>query len=223
LTTPTCGLLFHFTHIDNLEDLLAEGVLLSDTEVQGTELLSVEAGQQEIKERRRSMPVTCDPGGVVADYVPFYFSTRSPMMYKLWQGGVPSFTGPIGDLVYLITDVSTLAEASLPCVVSDRNAAVAFAEFSNDLAVLGDLTCDIPESAFIDWPLMKARQWNRTLQQPDRMERRMAEFLVYQEVPLQLMRGVGVLDNQRQEVVEHMFGIADYDVPVVVRPGWYFP
>jgi hypothetical protein len=34
MTTPRCGLLFHFTHLDNLPAILDEGLLLSDTVVE---------------------------------------------------------------------------------------------------------------------------------------------------------------------------------------------
>ena len=222
MTTPQCGLLYHFTHLDNLGDLLDLGALLSDTEVRNASLLSVEAGHQGIKDRRRRVPVSCEPGGVVADYVPFYFSARSPMMYSLWRGNVPTFTGTVEDLVYLVTDVPTLVAANMSCVFSDRNAAVAFADFSNDVAVLGDLASNSPQSDFVDWDLMKSRQWNTTEQHPDRMERRMAEALVYEQMPLELLRGVGVVDERRKSLVEQMFDDAGYDIPTVVRPDWYY-
>ena len=93
MTTPRCGLLFHFTHVDNLPAVLDAGAILSDTVVVANGLLANEAGDPEIKQRRRERVVTCPPGGVVADYVPFYFAARSPMMYKLWMGSVPTFTG----------------------------------------------------------------------------------------------------------------------------------
>ncbi|MGQ7112742.1 DarT ssDNA thymidine ADP-ribosyltransferase family protein, partial [Escherichia sp. TWPC-MK] len=34
--------------------------------------------------RRSEMRVTCGPGGVVHDYVPFYFTKRSPMLLKVF-------------------------------------------------------------------------------------------------------------------------------------------
>jgi len=43
------------------------------------------------------------PYGCVADYVPFYFAPRSPMLYKLHKGGVPNYTGGQDPLVYLVS------------------------------------------------------------------------------------------------------------------------
>ncbi len=139
MTTPRFGLLFHFTHMDNLPSILDANALLSDATVCARGLLSNEAGDPEIKERRRCRPVTCPPGGVVADYVPFYFAARSPMMFKLSAGGVSSFTGDHRDLVYFVGEVERMVSANIPFAISDRNAATAYAGFSNDVGVLGDL------------------------------------------------------------------------------------
>jgi hypothetical protein len=222
MTTPRYGLLFHFTHLDNLPAILEHGGLLSDAVVQAQGLLSNEAGDWAIKERRRGRPVTCPPGGFVGDYVPFYFASRSPMMLKLKSGGVPTFTGDHRDLVYLVTDVTTVVAAGVRFAISDRNAAVALADFSNDIGVLGDLKQRLPESTFIDWPLMNKTYWHNTLEYPDRMERRMAEFLVHGQVPLAMLVGVAVQSDGRRTRVERLFATAGCGLRVVVRPGWYY-
>jgi len=198
VTTPRCGLLFHFTHIDNLEAVVEAGALLSDAVMCARGLLANEAGDPEIKQRRREQPVTCPPGGVVADYVPFYFAARSPMMFKLWKGSVPSFTGDHRDLVYMISRVDRLVEAGVEFAISDRNAAKALADFTNDVGVLGDLNITNPHSNFVDWPLMKATIWRNTADDGERMERRMAEFLVHAEVPLELLVGSAVQSDARK-------------------------
>jgi hypothetical protein len=222
MTTPRCGLLFHFTHLDNVVWVLGEGALLSDSVVCARGLLATEAGDPEIKQRRRTQPVTCPPGGVVADYVPFYFAARSPMMYKLWRGGVPSFTGDHRDLVYFLTDVQTVVASGLPYAISDRNAAKALADFTDDVIALGDLTLANPHSDFVDWPLMKATMWNNTLDDGERMERRMAEFLVLSEVPLGLLTGAAVSSDGRKAILEQMFGEAGVALRVITRPDWYY-
>lgn len=222
MTTPRYGLLFHFTHIDNLPAILEEGALLSDSIVEARGSLSTEAGNPAIKQRRREREVSCAPGGCVCDYVPFYFAARSPMMYVLWKGTVPSFAGDHRDLVYLVTDVDRIVQADLPFVISDRNAAKDYVEFSNDIAVLGDLTTPAPQSAFVDWPLMKEAMWSNTPDDPERMERRMAEFLVHGHVPLDLLLGAGVHSEDRQTMIEQLFATRGLGLRAMVRPNWYY-
>lgn len=223
MTTPRCGRLYHFTHVDNLPTILHAGALLSDSVVTARGLLSNEAGDPEIKARRRRQPVTCPPGGFVADYVPFYFAARSPMMYKLYMGGVPSFTGDHRDLVYFVSDVGRMVSADVPFAISDRNAAKALADFTDDVSVLGDLATDSPRSDFVDWPLMKARMWNNTPDDGERMERRMAEFLVGGEVPFDLVACVAAQSDKRRTKIERTFAQAGVDLRIIVRPDWYYP
>mgnify|MGYP000314156356 CR=1 FL=1 len=135
----------HFTHIDNLAGIAADG-LVCDAHEDGR--LVTEAGEPSIKDRRRRRSVTAGPGGVVADYVPFYFAPRSPMMFSIDRGNVPTFTGTIHDLIYLVTKVETLLTSGHNLVFTDRNAALDTAKHSGDTACLDDL---------VDWDLMKAR------------------------------------------------------------------
>ncbi len=223
MTTPRCGLLFHFTHVDNLPAVLHAGALLSDNIVVANGLLANEAGDPEIKQRRCERVVTCPPGGVVADYVPFYFAARSPMMFKLWKGSVPTFTGDHHDLVYLVSRVDRMIAAGVAFAISDRNAAKALADFSDDVGVLGDLTVDPPQSDFVDWPLMRERIWKNTRDDGERMERRMAEFLVHDRVPLDLLLRVAVHSDAQKATIELMFGDARRTTEVVARPDWYYP
>lgn len=223
MTTPRFGMLYHFTHVDNLPAILEAGALLSDTIVEEQGLLANEAGDPEIKRRRRGQTVTCPRGGCVGDYVPFYFAARSPMMYVLWRGSVPSFTGDHRDLVYFVAQVDRLVGAGLDFAISDRNAAKDYAEFSDDVSVLGDLTAPTPQSTFVDWSLMKEEKWNNTPDDPARMERRMAEFLVHSHVPLKLFADVAVSSDDRRARVEQLFATSSCGLQVVVRPDWYYP
>lgn len=222
MTTPRCGLLFHFTHVDNLPAVLEAGALLSDAVVMANGLLANEAGDPQIKERRRRKSVTCSPGGVVADFVPFYFAARSPMMLLLKSGRVATFTGDHRDLVYLVSDVQRIVEARLPFVITDRNAAGGLADFANDVSILGDLAAPSPQSEFVDWPVMNETWWHDTLEYPDRMERRMAEFLVHGQVPLDLLLGVAVHSDVQKPRIEQMFVDAGRATEVVARPDWYY-
>ncbi len=82
--------LYHFTHVSHLASIVKDG-LLSDTDAVRTGALIVEVGHAGIKERRRGRMVPIGPGGAVSDYVPFYFAPRSPMMYAIHRGNVPTY------------------------------------------------------------------------------------------------------------------------------------
>jgi len=157
--------------------------------------------------------VPVSPGGVVADYVPFYFAARSPMLYAITMGNVPSYQGGQGELVYLVTSVSVLGELGLQFVFTDRNAALALAHFSNDLDELND---------HVDWGLMDARMWNNTVEHPDRLERRMAEMLVHRHVPWAAFEMVAVRTEQQKQRVSTILANVGANTGMRVEPDWYF-
>ena len=204
--------IYHFTHLDHLPSIVNNGIL-ADTHVQVSGHLTVEVGNQGIKGARRGRAVTVAPYGVVADYVPFYFAPRSPMMFAIHRGNVPTYQGGCEDLVYLVSTVQRLSEEGLTIVLTDRNASLAVTRFSADVAQLPEL---------VDWPLMSAHFWGNTREDPARKERRMAECLVHGAVPWRAIVGIGAYDQARADRVVSMLGEVGAAAQVDVRRHWYF-
>jgi ssDNA thymidine ADP-ribosyltransferase, DarT len=213
MATPTRGLLFHFTHIDNLLSVVSSG-LSCDSAVSAAGTDFVEVGNRDIKDRRRTRTVPISPGGVVADYVPFYFAARSPMLYAIHMGNVPTYSGGQDEVVYLVTSTTAVVEHRLPFVYTDRNAALTFARYSNDIAELDSL---------VDWQLMEGQWFNNTNTEPDRRERRMAELLVHEHVPWNAILGIAVRTAARAGQASAALASVGIDsLPVRTRADWYF-
>ncbi|RRQ27383.1 DUF4433 domain-containing protein [Rhodococcus sp. Eu-32] len=203
----------HFTHIEHLPTIAGHG-LLSDTRAQAGGLLTTEAGEPRIKRRRARRAVRMSRGGVVADYVPFYYRSRSPMLSAIHNGRVPTFTGDTHDLIYLLSTVETLLDHGLPLVFTDRNASLELAAYSDSLEELDDL---------VDWEVIRARYWANTEDDPDRKERRMAECLVHDHVPWEAFTGIAVYDAARERRVREILDRLDGNQPPIrVTPDAYF-
>lgn len=213
MNRPRWTRLYHFTHIEHLATIVRDG-LVADSSAQAGSLRH-EAGDRAIKDRRRRLRVPVSPGGVVADYVPFYFAPRSPMLYRIVKGGVPTFDGDQSDLVYLCSTVETFDEQRIPVVVSDRNAAVRLATFSAD-------PDEWRAPGYVDWDLMDEQWWSNTEEDPNRMERRMAECLVHGHVPWSAILAVGTIDEGHAERVREILGAAVDSPKTTVRPEWYY-
>lgn len=206
----------HFTRIEHLSSIVTDG-LLADSGAHEIGRLSVEVGNANIKARRSSRPVPVDPGGVVADYVPFYFAPRSPMMFAIHSGNVPTYQEGCGRLIYLASTVERLSALELPIVLTDRNAVLDYADFvsyAHDTTVL--------EEDFIDWNVMRARYWSNTPEEPERRERRMAECLVHRRVPWEAFTGVIAASDDVAEEAASTLNRLEVSTPTSVRGGWYF-
>jgi hypothetical protein len=83
-------LVLHFTHVRNLQGILAAGCLQADSHVDRRSALAVEAADLAIKDSRRAIAISLPPFGCVADYVPFYFAPRVADALQARQGGCPN-------------------------------------------------------------------------------------------------------------------------------------
>lgn len=212
MTTPPRGLLYHFTHMSNLASIARSG-LHCDSNVMDRGLAFIEVGDQDIKTTRRTRSVPVPPGGVVADYVPFYFAPRSPMLFSMYMGNVPTFSGRQDEVVYLVTSIARVQKHSMPVVFTDRNATVSGAQYGTDPANIGD---------YVDWELMEATWWHNTLEEPDRKQKRMAELLVYSHVPWTLIIGVVAKTEERAWEASGVLANVGVETRVTTRRDWYF-
>jgi hypothetical protein len=205
---PSDPWLLHFTHVDNLPGIIEKG-LLADTADKGEVR---ECGQPSIKERRRSREVPECRGGVVADYVPFYFAPRSPMLFSILGGRVKEHGTDQSQLIYLVTQLSRVITHGLPWVAADRNAVLHPAKFTVDRRRLED---------HIDWAVMEAQYWRNTVNDGSRMQRRMAELLVHGSVPWSVISHVVTCCERRAAIAKDRIP-ATNPPRVLVRPNWYF-
>jgi hypothetical protein len=209
--------IYHFTHLDNLPSIVAAAGLAAGSVRQRADV-TTDVGDADVKAARRRRVVPVLPGGTVADYVPFYFAPRSPMMYRIacdHRDGVPGrYSGGDDPLVYLVSSVDRVLATGLAWVASDGNAAAAVSRFTNradDLAT------------FVDWPLMAQTIWSNTEADPDRQRRRMAELLVHQELPLTAVLGFATrTGEQAQEVRAILSRLGEPNRYVAVRAAWYY-
>jgi hypothetical protein len=205
-------MILHFTHVAHLGAIARDG-LLADTSAQHAASFQIEVGNHGIKDARRRRKVLLPPGGVVADYAPFYYAPRSPMMSAIENGRVPTYTDGCDELVYLVSSVERLVELDLPVLFTDRNAVLDIATYTSDPAELDEL---------IDWSLMHAKYWGSTPEQPDRRERRMAECLVHGQLPWEAVHYVVTRNKACATRAEQELAAVGASARMVVRPGWYF-
>ena len=204
--------IFHITHVHNLPGIISNG-LVCDAMASSAGMTRVDIGYSQIKERRARRQVSLGPGGTLNDYVPFYFGPRSPMLYTISRGNVPQYQDGQEPIVHLRLDAEGIATAGLDFVYSDGHAVIEISTFHDDIAKVTDQ---------VDLDLMSARYWYDTLEDPDRMRRRQAEFLVRGSVPWAFVDRIGVMTDACKVEVAGIMAMANHRPPIDVLPDWYY-
>ena len=152
------------------------------------------------------------PGGTLSDYIPFYFTPFSMMMYNIHTGygGIRCVRN--GDIVMMVTSLLKLAEQRVPAVYTDRHAYLRTACFFSSLN-------DID---MIDWPLLRARDFRRDDEDPEKTDRYQAEALVHSHLPVELLSGVVCHGEAQRTCVQRHVDEVGVDLTVVAKPNWYF-
>ena len=215
--------IFHITAIPNLASIAKSKMLYSNGVLQKKKIKHANIAYQGAQGKRATKLVAISPGGVIHDYVPFYFAPRSPMLMAINGGRVENCPYRQADIAHLVTTVEAIVESGLPYVFYDYNATLDIATCYSDLKDLNK----------IDWPLFYeqprmdgyCKYWNSRVdiaKYVTRMETRQAEYLVHKSVPLDLISGVGVYSEEKAAQVREVFEDADIEIPVEVKTAWYY-
>ncbi len=213
MTRPTPTPIFHITHIEHLESVISKGLLCD--RIAQTQGLAVEIGNRELKGGRRNVPIKVRPGGVVADYVPFYYRAYGPFMSAIAHGQVAQYTEGLEPLIILQSTVEHLLGHGLDLVFTDRNALFPLASQSNRIADLDEL---------VGWDVIEGTYWNDF---EDGRERRMAECLVHGSVPWEGFLTVAAMTEARAGEARAIVAMANYqgvtthEPQVLAMRDWY--
>lgn len=202
----------HFTHYENLSSIMQHKGLLMVKSVHGGSVTHKDIAYSDVQDKRAATPVPVPPGGVLHDYVPFYFAPRSPMLYTIHRGNVHQYNEGQRPLVYLVSTAQHVMKAARPFVFTDGHGIIKITNFFNQESDLHH----------VDWDLMRERQWADTNADPDRKRRRQAEFLVHQFFPWTFIVGIGTYNSTIKEKVEYLISGQTYKPLVKIKRAWYF-
>lgn len=203
---------FRIIPIQNLEYVLREGLYCKNAAKNDNGFITI--GSKEIIKQRDSSIVKCYPDTVVNDYVPFYFSVRTPMLYNIITGhGVPP--SPQEDIIYLACKLSDLAIDGFKWCYTNGNAAKAISKFFNKLD-------DIANN--VDWRSIRTTDFRdeNADGDEDRIRKKHAEFLVKHHVPISCIKGIAVLNNAMKEQVESILKSLGLIIEVKIKTEFYF-
>ncbi len=170
--------IYHITHVSNLERIIRTNGLWCDAQrlQQGFDCLGI--AHQTLKDRRARTAVRAAGGGTLADYVPFYFTNRSPMLYSIHKGFVQGYDGGQKDIIHLESSVERVAQGKRPWCFTDGHAVEAMTDYYADVADLNR----------VDWAVIDHWSWKNTEEDPDRKRRKQAGIPHPSVIPVEMGR-----------------------------------
>lgn len=208
--SPDYGLVFRVTHLENVPWILENGVASPASPMLAPKFFEI--GNRDLIDRRSRRVVPIAPGGTLSEYVPFYFTPRSPMLLNILTGRTGATKIQKGDLVFLVSSAATLEKNELPFLTTDRHAVLEAASFAIGREGLTK----------IDWSILQACDFKRNNEDPGKIERYQAEALVHRHVPLEALDGLACHDERTKERLNPMLTERGLSLKLVIRPSWYF-
>ena len=201
--------IFRITHIANVPWILTNGLHCRNSITRDPNFHAI--GDPDLIEKRNARVVKIPPGGTLSDYVPFYFTPFSPMLYKIKTGhGVNAVS--MNDIVILASSLHKLTKTNTSFLYTDRHAYLETANYFDDLKYLDR----------IGWHDLAGRDFQRDMNRPDKLERYQAETLIHKHLPISTLGAIICYCLQTKSKVLSMIEHSSTSVRVLYNPNWFF-
>lgn len=201
--------IWRIVHRDNLPWILDNGLHCSNNPNKLSTWVNI--GNADLINKRSHRIVPLPPGGTLSDYVPFYFTPFSPMMYNIYTGrGVPQRQND--EIIILVSTLHRVQQLEHRFLFTDRHAYLLTTVYYDELNNLSN----------IDWPLLQARNFKRNPDDPSQIERYQAEALIYKHLPVNALIGVICYTNKTKLTIEQELHQRGLNLAVHRMQGWYF-
>lgn len=197
--------LYRMIHMENIPHVLQYGI----THRNSSNANFVPIGDNSLVKRRNTRVL--NNGKLLGDYIPFYFGTRSPMLYVIQHGynGV-SITIP-ENIIYCVTSIEKILHSGIDFLFTDGHAIDSFtSEYSKDQINNID--------SILDYHAINALVWVDE-NDLDKRRRKEAEFLLSQDLPANHILGY-ICYNEDAKSKLLAYGIEEKRI--VVKSNYYF-
>lgn len=202
---------YRITHIDNLPLILRDGLVAKKTINYASSFINI--GNPSIIDVRSVTAVKIPDYGMIGDYIPFYFTSKSIMLLNI-QTGYQKPTVPQrnpSEILVLRCKIKDLVE--LPKWFFTNGQANNFiTEHYNDLKYLSQ----------VDWITIQNCDFSKRGEDTDKPRRYQAEFLVQNHVPLEYIDSIYVYNETARDKVNKILAQHKMELIVGVEKNYYF-
>lgn len=203
--------IFHITHVDNLASIAQQGLYCDALVPRVTTARSI--AYAHIKRQRAETDVPVAVGGTLADYVPFYFCPRSPMLYTIWRGNVAGAEDAHPHIAHLVLNAERVVADGHDFAFTNGHAIMALSDFFEHLDDLDH----------VDWDAVRTNSWGvNTDPTGETLRKKQSEFLVHRHVPWDLVEEIGVIDAAAARGVARALNGVSHRPSIIVKRDWYY-
>ena len=202
---------YRILHKNNLIHLLKHGLVNKHHKNSDPDFTPI--GNLEIIDVRSTTPVRIASYGNIGDYVPFYYTTRSMMLFNIVTGYyAPKVPRRSKNEIIAVRCLITELAKQPKWFFTDGQANDDNTEHYNDLNYLEK----------IDWNCIQSGDFTKSAADYDKQRRYQAEFLVYHEVPLECIEGICVYDAETEKWVKNELNKSGLEIPVYIHKHYFF-
>lgn len=198
--------LYRITHIANLEHDLLHGLRIATSSEANSNYLQI--GDSSLIAYRREILAPDPPGGMLADYIPFYLGPRSPMLYQIASGWEDIQKYPQQDIIYYISSLNHVKSIGLQYFFTDGHA-------RSKTSIAYTLDADLEK---LDWTAINSTNWKSDETDLRRKEKKQSEFLIKTHVPIKCIKYIGVYNKDAEQKVLSLLDIHKVVIPVRISP-----
>lgn len=206
--------IYHILHVDRLPSVLSSGGLLPDTQMNGQNGFGTNIGMHELKAHRITRPVEGHDGLTVGGCVPFYFCSKSFMLYVIHRANHPNlaYRGGQRPIVHLEADMREVVNwannQGRRWAFTLGNASANYAEFRSNLEQIHE----------VNWAAVHGTDFST----PATKDAKQSEFLLEGGFPWALTQRIGVIDQViARQVFDALEGVAHRPRVEILR-AWYY-
>jgi hypothetical protein len=201
--------IFRITHRDNVPWILKQGLHAANGEVKDPNFRNI--GNPDLIDKRTHRRVMVGPDGALADYIPFYFTPFSIMMYNI-HTGYNVLQVQNEEIVILVSSLHKVAELGIPFVFTDQHAYPLMASYFTNLNDLDQ----------VDWDLLNRRDFRHDPDDPGKKERYQAEALIWKHLPVGGLLGICSHSDAVDQGIKQELAKRKIALQTVVKRDWYF-
>lgn len=199
--------IYRLTHIQNIPHILDNGITHQNSPNANKDYIAI--GDSSIINTRAE--IILDNGKHLGDYIPFYFATRTPMLYVIQKGFNLVRCTQAEDIVYCVASIQKIIDHSLDFVFTNGHAVDSLTtQYGRlNLAQINEI---------LDWQAIKALYWKNE-EDLDLKRRKEAEFLVLGDIPYNCILGFYVYNDKAMDTMK-AFGVEERRI--IKKPNLYF-